>query len=192
MKAQALADLLEEFPTTEKPQHITKKRVAQTYLQEGKMTCWTLYTDGASRKEVSGAGMLLKIPTSEEITYALHFDFQSSNNEAEHEALLAGMLLVKEMEAEMVEVLSNFMLATNQINGLYEVRYGRMSKCVKAVKHLAGTFKHITVKKVLRSENKQANMLRKLASTSFEHLTKKRYLSKSFMKEAMTVKKSSR
>lgn len=90
------------------------------------MTCWTLYTDGASKKEVSIAGLLLKIPTSEEVTYALHFDLQTSNNEAEHEALLAGMLLVKEMEAEMVEVLSNFMLATNQINGLYEVRYGRM------------------------------------------------------------------
>nr|KAJ0200220.1 hypothetical protein LSAT_V11C600300410 [Lactuca sativa] len=49
---------------------------------------WKLYTDGASSKEGSGAGLILKILKGEEITYALRFDFQVSKNEAKYEALL--------------------------------------------------------------------------------------------------------
>nr|KAJ0196707.1 hypothetical protein LSAT_V11C700371330 [Lactuca sativa] len=48
---------------------------------------WTLYTDGASNKEGSGVGLILTSPIGEEVTYALHFDFHTSNNEAEYEAL---------------------------------------------------------------------------------------------------------
>lgn len=81
------------------------------------------------------------------------------------------------------------MLETNQINRFYEVQYGRMQKYMKVVKHLDKTFKHFTLKQVPRSKKKWADMLSKLASTSFDHLTKKCCL-RSSEKEWLTAKKS--
>lgn len=52
---------------------------------------WTLYTDRASIKEGSGAGLILTSPDGEEVTYTLRFDFMTYNKEAEYEALLAGL-----------------------------------------------------------------------------------------------------
>ncbi|GKD23813.1 suppressor of mec-8 and unc-52 protein homolog 1, partial [Tanacetum coccineum] len=46
---------------------------------------------GASSAEGSGAGLILTDPNGQEVTYALRFDFKTSNNEAEYEALIAGL-----------------------------------------------------------------------------------------------------
>nr|GEZ65652.1 reverse transcriptase domain-containing protein [Tanacetum cinerariifolium] len=50
---------------------------------------WRLYTDGASNSDGSGAGLMLINPEGKEYTYALRFEFESTNNEAEYKALLA-------------------------------------------------------------------------------------------------------
>ncbi|GJZ21367.1 reverse transcriptase domain-containing protein [Tanacetum coccineum] len=52
---------------------------------------WKLYTDGASSSDGSGAGLMLISPEGKEYTYALRFKFKTTNNEAEYEALLAGL-----------------------------------------------------------------------------------------------------
>lgn len=73
-------------------------------------------------------GLVLKIPTGKKLTYELRFDFQTSKNKAEYESIFAGMRVAKEMGAEAVEALSDSMLTTDQINGFYEVRDGRLQK----------------------------------------------------------------
>ncbi|GKA22876.1 reverse transcriptase domain-containing protein [Tanacetum coccineum] len=52
---------------------------------------WKLYTDGASSFDGSGTGLMLIILGGKEYTYALRFEFETTNNEAEYEALLAGL-----------------------------------------------------------------------------------------------------
>ncbi|GKE36617.1 reverse transcriptase domain-containing protein [Tanacetum coccineum] len=49
---------------------------------------WRLYTDGASNSDGSGVGLMLIDPEGKEYTYALRFEFEITNNEAEYEALL--------------------------------------------------------------------------------------------------------
>ena len=49
-------------------------------------------------------------PYGVKISYALKFRFESSNNEAEYEALIAGIRLAKDIEAEKLEVFSDSML----------------------------------------------------------------------------------
>nr|GEY22344.1 reverse transcriptase domain-containing protein [Tanacetum cinerariifolium] len=67
-------------------------RKTDTKLEETKPSCeWKLYTDGASSSEGSGAGLMLTDPEGKEYTYALCFKFETTNNEAECEALLAGL-----------------------------------------------------------------------------------------------------
>nr|GEY80045.1 reverse transcriptase domain-containing protein [Tanacetum cinerariifolium] len=52
---------------------------------------WKLYTDGASRSDGSGARLMLITPEGREYTYALRVKFETTNNEAEYEALLPGL-----------------------------------------------------------------------------------------------------
>ncbi|GJY79263.1 reverse transcriptase domain-containing protein [Tanacetum coccineum] len=52
---------------------------------------WKLYTDEASNKHGSGAGLILIDPDGAEYSYALRLNFANSNNDAEYEALLAGL-----------------------------------------------------------------------------------------------------
>ncbi|XP_071713079.1 uncharacterized protein [Rutidosis leptorrhynchoides] len=64
---------------------------------------WELFTDGASSSEGTGAGLVLTGPHQEEHTYALRFNFKVTNNEAEYEALLAGMRMAKELGVKMLQ-----------------------------------------------------------------------------------------
>nr|KAJ0211608.1 hypothetical protein LSAT_V11C400219340 [Lactuca sativa] len=134
---------------------------------------WTLYTDGASSREGSGAGLILTSLEGEKVTYALRFDFHTSNNEAEYEALLVGLRLAKQMGAKVVTALTDSRLAANQINGNFKTRYQRMEKYVKIVRRLIQSFKQFTIKQIPRSENRREDALSMLPSTCFDHLSKK-------------------
>nr|GEY89187.1 reverse transcriptase domain-containing protein [Tanacetum cinerariifolium] len=68
---------------------------------------WTLFTDGSSCVDGSGAGIILTSPEGVEFTYALRFQFTASNNKAEYEALVVGLRIatrmgVKNVQAEYV------------------------------------------------------------------------------------------
>nr|GEU57545.1 reverse transcriptase domain-containing protein [Tanacetum cinerariifolium] len=63
-------------------------------------------------------------------------------------------------------------LVANQVNETYVAKKPGMIKYLEKVKNLASTFKQFSIKQVPRWENKKANALSKLASTSFAHLSK--------------------
>ncbi|XP_072059698.1 uncharacterized protein [Arachis hypogaea] len=52
---------------------------------------WRLFVDGASNPQGSGAGILLENPEGVVIEHSLRFSFKASNNQAEYEALIAGL-----------------------------------------------------------------------------------------------------
>nr|GEV28302.1 reverse transcriptase domain-containing protein [Tanacetum cinerariifolium] len=52
---------------------------------------WILFTDRSSCIDGSGAGQILTSSKGMEFTYALRFRFDATNNEAEYEALIAGL-----------------------------------------------------------------------------------------------------
>ncbi|GKC54446.1 reverse transcriptase domain-containing protein, partial [Tanacetum coccineum] len=81
---------------------------------------WVLYTDGASSAKGSGAGLVLISPTKTEYTYALRLNFESTNNQAEYEALLAGLRIAKKMGVQSFSVNVDSKLVASQINGNYE------------------------------------------------------------------------
>ena len=61
---------------------------------------WILHVDGSSTQGGGGAGLVLKGPYDVKVSYALKFGFEASNNEAEYEALVVGLKLVKDIGAE--------------------------------------------------------------------------------------------
>ncbi|GJW43412.1 reverse transcriptase domain-containing protein [Tanacetum coccineum] len=58
---------------------------------------WILFTDGSSCTNGSGARLILINPEGMEFTYALRFRFDATNNEAEYEALIAGLRIAEQM-----------------------------------------------------------------------------------------------
>lgn len=80
IKGQHLADFTIELPPT---------------IEEE----WYLYVDGASGRAASGAGIVLEGPNGFLLEHALVFKFKVSNNQAEYEALVAGLELAKDMAA---------------------------------------------------------------------------------------------
>ncbi|GJX97849.1 reverse transcriptase domain-containing protein [Tanacetum coccineum] len=88
----------------------TTEQVETEVVNEGlgqpMLPMWTLFTDGASSAEGSGARLILTDPNGQEVTYALRFDFKTSNNEAEYEALIACLELAIQMEVQHLQVFS--------------------------------------------------------------------------------------
>ncbi|GJY19053.1 reverse transcriptase domain-containing protein [Tanacetum coccineum] len=83
---------------------------------------WTLFMDGSSCLEGSRARLILTSPKGEEFTYTLRFKFNTSNNEAEYEALVAGLRITKQMGVESLIAKVDSRLVANQINGSYKAK----------------------------------------------------------------------
>nr|KAJ0193280.1 hypothetical protein LSAT_V11C800420460 [Lactuca sativa] len=170
IKGQALADFLLEIP---EEGNSAKERIWAVEEVPANDGSWTMYTNGASSREGSGASLILTSPEGEEVTYALRFDFHTSNNEEEYEALLVGLRLTKQMGAKAVTALTDSRLAANQINGSLRQEIREMERYVRMVRQLIQSFRQFTIKQIPRSENKRVDALSKLASTCFDHLSKK-------------------
>jgi hypothetical protein len=83
---------------------------------------WTLSVDGASNIRGSGAGVVLEGPDGVLIEQSLRFAFKASNNQAEYEALLAGMKLAKEMDITDLKAKRDSQLVTNQVSREFQVK----------------------------------------------------------------------
>ncbi|RDY10129.1 hypothetical protein CR513_05404, partial [Mucuna pruriens] len=66
-----------------------------------------LSVDGSSNKKGSGVGVILEGPGGVLVEQSLCFNFQTSNNQAEYEALLAKIRLTKEVGARVLTIKSN-------------------------------------------------------------------------------------
>jgi len=90
--------------------------------QEGAGFRWVLSVHGSSNQQGSGAGVILEGPNGLQIEQALRFAFKASNNQAEYEALIAGMLLDKEMGAKGLLEKSDSLLVTGKVTGEYQAK----------------------------------------------------------------------
>ena len=80
-----------------------------------KFPTWKLYVDGSSNDYHSGARIILVSHEGNKFHSIVKFGFTASNNEAEYEALLAGLRLARSVQARVVEVFSDSLLMVNQI-----------------------------------------------------------------------------
>ena len=107
VKGQVLTDLVAEFaeiPLEEKmeKQNMDEKSVDAISLQEP--LSWKVYVNGASNHKGSKVGLVLISPKRIKIEKSLRLGFSATNNEAEYEALLAGMTMVQKMDGKVVEI----------------------------------------------------------------------------------------
>lgn len=122
----AVADFFSEFtePTPVASSQIIAKLAATSNLvpitAKGNFDLseplWTLHVDGSSNSQGYGAYLVLISLDKMVLEYALRFNFQTSNNVAEYEALLAGLQLAREMGTRLIQIFSDSQLVVHQVN----------------------------------------------------------------------------
>ncbi|RDX61575.1 rnhA, partial [Mucuna pruriens] len=151
VKAQVLADFVNELSPDDRPCE-----------ENGE---WYLSVDGSSNQSGSRAGVILEGPVGVLVEQSLHFEFRASNNQAEYEALLAGMRLTRDLKAKILNAKSDSKLVTGQINNEYQARDLQMSRYKERAVQLAAGFEKFKLVHVPREQNERADLLAKLAST---------------------------
>ncbi|GJZ14995.1 reverse transcriptase domain-containing protein [Tanacetum coccineum] len=114
---------------------------------------WILFTDGLSCVNGSGAGLILTSPEGTEFTYALRFRFDATNNEAEYEALIAGLRIAKQMGVKNLQENVDSRLVANQVNETYIAKEPGMIKYLEKFKDLTSTFKEFSIKQNSRKKS---------------------------------------
>ncbi|XP_075633630.1 uncharacterized protein LOC142606113 [Castanea sativa] len=152
IKAQALADFIAKFTPS------------QDDLDEETQR-WVINVDGSSTLYARGIGVVLKSPKGDKLEYAACLQYETTNNEAEYEALFKGLELTKFLGAESVVVKGNSQLVINQVNGICEAKEDRMKKYLNKVKRLVQKFKEVRFVQLPREKNMEADALARAAST---------------------------
>ncbi|XP_016199385.1 uncharacterized protein LOC107640375 [Arachis ipaensis] len=149
LKSQVLADFISEMTNDT---HNTEVR-------------WSIHVDGASNKEGSGAGILLKEGNKVVAEQSLQFRFNASNNQAEYEALLAGLKLTLRLQIPRITAYCDSSLVVHQIKGEFQVKDPLLEKYWLVTKDLISKFKEFDIIHVNREQNTRADVLSKLATT---------------------------
>ncbi|BFG30870.1 hypothetical protein CerSpe_171440 [Prunus speciosa] len=125
---------------------------------------WKFPVDGASDQKGAGAGVVIITLDGTLLEQAITLGFLASNNEAEYEALLAGLRLAKELSIKKLAIYSDSQLITNQASREYMTKHPRMILYLDKVQELLKAFPTFTIQQVLQAKNAYADALVSLGS----------------------------
>ncbi|GAU45602.1 hypothetical protein TSUD_285710 [Trifolium subterraneum] len=149
LKAQVLTDFVAEMTTS-------------TTSEKNKRT---IFVDGSSNSQGSGAGIILESGDGVLIEVSLGLSFPTTNNQAEYEAFLAGLRLAEDIGAEEIKIFTDSQLVASQVSGEYQTKEERLLEYLNLIRTKLAKFKETEVKHVPREHNARADVLSKLAST---------------------------
>ena len=131
IKGQVLADLVVKFAKCPEEmegenQKLDERSIGVISVQS--LMPWELYVDRATNQRGSRVWLVLVSPEKITIEKSLRLSFSATNNEAEYEALLMGMMMVQKMRGKAVKVFSDSKLVVGQVRGDLEARDSRMQE----------------------------------------------------------------
>ncbi|KAL0456229.1 UNVERIFIED_CONTAM: hypothetical protein Slati_0962100 [Sesamum latifolium] len=88
------------------------KNIFGGHFQDEKMV---YHVDGSSTTQGSGADVVISSPQGEDLEFAVKFDFEASNNEAEYEALVIDMKMAHEVGARHLIAYSDSQLIVKKL-----------------------------------------------------------------------------
>ncbi|XP_019251290.1 PREDICTED: uncharacterized protein LOC109230222 [Nicotiana attenuata] len=163
IKSHILADFVDDFSPSLVPE-VEKELLLKSGTSSG---VWTLFTESATNVRGSGLGIVLKPPIGGVIRQSIK-TVKLTNNEAEYEAIIAGLELAKGLGAKSIEAKCDSLLVVSQVNGSYEAREDRMHRYLDKIQVTLRRFKEWTLVLVPREQNSEADALAKLGSSAEE------------------------
>ena len=94
--------------------------------QDPKSDYWSVYTDGSAALGIGGVRVILFSPEKDVLKYEVQLQFPTMNNEAEYEAILTGLRVVKALGVRNLMLNSDSKLVIGQMNNEYESKEDRM------------------------------------------------------------------
>src|SRR5688572_23311791 len=125
---------------------------------------WTLYFDGSSCGAGSGIGIVLIPPQGASYDFSLPIEASATNNQAEYQAVLKGIQLLREIKAHAVEIFGDSMLIVDQLTGRSEWKDDVLRIYYEDCLQLLKEFKSAVIDHIPRNYNEEANRLAQHAS----------------------------
>jgi ribonuclease HI len=120
----------------------------------------TIFTDGGARGNPGPAGIGGVIMRGEETLEEFsNYIGRATNNQAEYQALLAGLDRARQHTDEDVECVLDSELLVKQMNGEYRIKSPELKKLAHQVKHLEESFKSVSYRHTYREDNERADAL---------------------------------
>ncbi|KAM1425531.1 hypothetical protein ACFX11_018069 [Malus domestica] len=174
-KGQAVADFIVDFTY---PVDIvsTPKEVVSLPSEAQKIEpttpAWSLYVDGSSNQQGCGARLVLTTPNKVAMKYVIRFKFKASNNEAEYEALIAGLRLAKHLGVKRIDIFSDSQLVVNQVTNNFDAKDSSMAAYLAQTQLLLKHF-HYQITQIPRAVNSHADALARLTSAVEDKIGRK-------------------
>ncbi|XP_074356734.1 uncharacterized protein LOC141696500 [Apium graveolens] len=163
IKSQALADFVADFTPS---QMTTVEEEFRRVISRVDTKPRTLYIDGASNVNGIRLGLVLKSPKGYMIAHSICCDFKATNNEAEYEALIVGLMTARDMKMRNIDVNCDSLLIVNHVNGSYEAKDTKMITYLDITKRFTNYFDTFNIQQVPRDNNVQADALAGLGAVS--------------------------
>ncbi|KAM2606353.1 hypothetical protein TB2_035044 [Malus domestica] len=104
--------------------------------------------------------------------YAIRFKFKASNNEAEYEALLAGLRLAKHLGVKRIDIFNDSQLVVNQVINNFDAKDSSMAVYLAQTQLLLKHF-HYQITQIPRAANSHADALARFASAVEDKIGRK-------------------
>ncbi|XP_059067105.1 uncharacterized protein LOC131858121 [Cryptomeria japonica] len=130
---------------------------------------WSMEFDASRSSSGSRAGVVLIPLEGKVIRYAFKLEFQNTNNMAEYEALLLGLVEAKKLHIKMLKVKGDAKLIVKQVRGLFTVKNERLRHYRNHVWDEIEAFNAFSVEAVLREFNSKADSLAVYAALLVPH-----------------------
>lgn len=109
-------------------------------------------------------GIVLISPDAMELEYAIRFEFHETKNEAEYEAVLAGISIAHFMGAKGIIIRSDSQLVVEQVKGQFAAKDSKMKEYLLRVQEHRGLSKEFLIEQISREENSRADTIAQMAS----------------------------
>ncbi|XP_074327249.1 uncharacterized protein LOC141665167 [Apium graveolens] len=107
----------------------------------------------------TGLGLVLKSPQGDIIAQSICCDFKATNNEAEYEALIMGLVIAKDVKIRSIDVNCDSLLIINHVKGSYKAKDPKMVTYLDITKKLTNYFDNFNIQQIPRENNVQADTL---------------------------------
>lgn len=132
-----------------------------------------IYTDGAARGNPGPAaiGVVLKDEKGNIIATVSRRLAPTTNNQAEYQAIIAGLEKAIGLGVKNVSVKSDSDLVVNQINGRFKIKNTALRPLYQKVVRLTGSLESFSISYIPRSQNSAADALanKALDNTKYPH-----------------------
>ena len=121
----------------------------------------TIYTDGAARGNPGPAaiGAVLKDTAGDTVATISRRLAPTTNNQAEYQAIIAGLEKAVSLGAKNILVKSDSELAVKQIKGQFKIKNTALRPLYQQVVQLTGKLESFSITYIPREQNRQADDL---------------------------------